>query len=57
MQKSLLTIINKLNVLLETASERFDSENEKTAEKYADIPSYLESAIEALQDAVDCLGE
>lgn len=57
MQKQLFTIIDKLNALLETAQGYADSENEKTADKYADIPSHIESAIEAIQEAADLLGD
>ncbi len=55
MRKSLQAIIDKLTALQERAAELADSENEKTAERYADVPDQIEAAIDSLTEAVDAL--
>lgn len=57
MGKQLQAIIDKLTALQTRAEEFADSENEKTAEKYADIPDLIEAAIDSLGEALDALNE
>ena len=55
MSKQLQAIIDKLTTMQERASELADSENEKTADRYVDIPDFIEAAIDSLTEAVDAL--
>jgi ElaB/YqjD/DUF883 family membrane-anchored ribosome-binding protein len=55
MRTQLETIITKLEALLSRAEEYCDSENENTAERYADVPSNIEAALDALREAVEAL--
>ena len=55
MKSVLEAIKTKLEALQEKAEGYADSENEKTTERYADVPDYLASAIDALDEAITCL--
>lgn len=55
MKAQLEKIIGMLEPLLEKAADYADSENERTAEKYADVPDFIQDAISSLNDAVDAL--
>lgn len=55
MRKSLQSIIDKLAALQDRAAELADSENDRTAERYTDLPDYIEAAIDSLREAVDAL--
>jgi hypothetical protein len=55
MNKSLQAIIDKLTTLQGRAEELADSEVEKTADRYADIPDFIEAAIDSLTEALDAL--
>ena len=55
MKAKLEKIVGQLQDLLEEAQELADSENEKTADKYADVPSCIEQAIDSLEEAVGYL--
>ena len=55
MRKQLQAIMDKLAAMQSRAEELADSENERTAERYADIPDNIASAIDALQEAIDDL--
>jgi hypothetical protein len=57
----MLSILRKIKeqlvALEEKAADYADSENEKTADKYADVPDELQAAIDALENAIAALEE
>lgn len=55
MTKQLQAVIDKLAAMQARAEELADSESEQTAERYADVPDNIATAIEALQEAIDAL--
>jgi hypothetical protein len=54
MKKSIEAMKTKLESMMAQAEDRCDSENEDTANKYSDVLANLETAFEALNDALDC---
>ena len=55
MRKSILAISIKLGPMLNRAENLSNSENESTADRYADILDLLQTALDALQEAADIL--
>lgn len=55
MLSTLRKIREQLISLEERAADFADSENEKTADKYADVPDELQAAIDALENAISAL--
>jgi hypothetical protein len=53
MKKSLETMLATAESLLARAEEYQDSENEKTADKYADVAAELENVVAAIQGAIE----
>lgn len=49
------TIREKLAQWLERAEELAESENQVTADRYADVPDNLSTAIDALDEIIDAL--
>ena len=49
---SLKSILATLDKLVEAASDYASSDNERTAERYENIPDFLETAREAISDAL-----
>lgn len=54
MKKSIEAVKAKIEQMMATAENRCDSENEDTANKYSDVLANLETAFDALNDALDC---
>ena len=48
-------IVAQLTNMKERAEELADSENEKTIEKYENIPDFIDMAIDAIEEAIEAL--
>jgi len=52
MKSQLEKLKGQIEALVSRAEELSDSENEKTAQKYQDIPIHLEAALDAIEEAI-----
>jgi exonuclease VII small subunit len=52
MKREIEAAVAKLELMIERASDKADSENEKTAERYEEVVQALEAARDAMDEAL-----